>query len=142
MARRSRRPYYVNTNFVVDLKDGVREAIVFAQQHRGLLYTSKLTIKEFARKRLAWLAKRVCAQYDIAIVKPRKARVRIRREAALAFAKAGGSSPNTFIDYLHVYTALYTGARYFVTADDATCNRALRAGLCCVNHRTGVLQCP
>ncbi len=142
MARRSRRSYYVNTNFVVDLKDGVREAIVFAQQHRGLLYTSKLTIREFAQKRLAWLAKRICTQYDIAIVKPRKVWSKVRKSAYQAVARVRASSPNTIADYLHVYTALYTGARYFVTADDAACNRALRAGLCCVNHRTGVVLCP
>ena len=142
MARRSRRLYYVNTNFVVDLKDGVREAIVFARRHRGLLYTSKLAVKEFAAAGLGWLAKRVCTEHDILIVKPVKVWGNVRKSAYQAVARVGASSANTIADYLHIYTALYTGARYFVTADDAACNRALRAGLCCVNHRTGVVLCP
>ncbi len=137
-----RRRYYVNTNFVVDLWKGRSEATAFALSHRGELYTSKLLIREFSSIGAGWAARRICAEYDIQIVRLSKIWSNVKKAAFRAILESGAISPNTVLDYLHVYTAVYTGAEYFVTADAAACNRALRAGLCCINHRRGTELCP
>ncbi len=130
--------YYVNTNFFVDLEEGVPGALGFARARRGLC-TSSIILWEYREVGQAWLARRLAADHGIAIV-----RVPIIRAARAAREVAPrGSSWNTILDYAHILAALSTPRiDTFVTSDAQSCNRALRMGLYCINHRTGEERAP
>ncbi|MEB3778774.1 MAG: hypothetical protein GSR85_00870 [Desulfurococcales archaeon] len=42
----------------------------------------------------------------------------------------------------HILAAKRLGARFFVTSDTASCNRAIKLGIKCINHRTGEEYAP
>jgi len=51
-------------------------------------------------------------------------------------------SDNTVYDIAHILAAMMIGASYVVSADEATCRRAIRLGIPCINHRTGEEYAP
>ncbi len=139
LPRGARCRYYVNTNFFVDLEEGKPEAVGFARRRRGLC-TSTILVWEYREEGLGWLARRLAGQHGIVIV-----RVNPRRAFELAFRRLAppGSTLNTILDYAHILAAVSTPCvKTFVTGDRASCNRALRLGLYCINHRTGEEHAP
>ena len=140
--RRKRCRYYVNTNFVVDLLEKRREAIVFAVRHRGTICSSRVLLHEFKGTGKLVDAKRILGSYGITVYKlgKRRAWVAARVEEAIAVLPRVG--PNTLLDWIHIFAARALGAKYFVTADRAVCKRAIRAGLCCINYREGGEEYP
>lgn len=87
-------------------------------------------------------AKRACRVYDIAVYKLGKKKSWIAARLEEVLARAPRISPNTLLDWVHIYAAKALGATHFVTADRAACRRAIRAGLCCINYREGWEWCP
>ena len=138
---RARCRYYVNTNFIVDLMMGKRAAVSFARRHRGALCTSSLALVELREVGAAGAAKRALREHGVRVVKLsastlKRLAKRVLREHPTI------TSYNTFLDYMHVYIARLLRADYFVTSDRAACNRAIRAGLCCIDPRGGGERCP
>ena len=121
MSRKRRCRYYVNTNFVVNLMKGRREAVSFARRYRGALCTSSLALTEFREVGAAGAARRALQEHGVRVVKlgastlKRLAKRILREHPTIA-------SYNTFLDYMHVYIAQLLRAEYFVTSDRAACN--------------------
>ncbi len=132
----------MNTNFVVDLLEARREALVFAEKLRGAMCTSTVLIHEFKGTGRLSDVKHTLERYGVAVYKLRKKKAWIAARVAEAISSAPRIGPNTLLDWIHVYAARALGAKYFVTADRAACRRAIRAGLCCVNYREGREECP
>ncbi|BEP17258.1 hypothetical protein PYJP_06100 [Pyrofollis japonicus] len=138
--RRRRCKYYVNTNFIVDLMRSNAAAVGFAKRRRGVMCSSSLVVAEFREIGRSSAARRAMAEHGVRLVKLR--RPTLRRLAKRVILEHPGLSVNSFLDYLHVYAARLMGVEYFVTSDRAACNRAIRAGLCCINYRSGEERCP
>lgn len=130
--------YYVNTNFFVDLEEGRPEALEFARRRRGLC-TSTILIWEYREVDQGWLARMLARRHGIGIIwVPVLQVMEIVKETLAPHA-----GRNTRLDYAHILVALNTpGIRTFVTSDRDSCNRALRLGLYCINHRTGEEYAP
>jgi len=136
--RRKRCRYYVNTNFFVDLDEGKREAIELAKRNRGALCTSTVLVYEYRQYGIGYVAKRLARRYGIRVY---KLAVLTLLEEASSIAGPSASA-NTVFDYAHILAAKRIGAKTFVTSDKASCRRAIRLGLCCLNHRSGETLCP
>ena len=133
--------YYVNTNFFVDLEEGRRGALEFLRRRRGVC-TSRILVREYAAVGRQAVARRLAAMHGISI---RKVPVlRLLKAARRVLAEWGVREPgeNTLVDVAHILAALRLGARFFVTSDRAACNRAIRLGIKCINHRTGEEYAP
>lgn len=128
--------YYVNTNFFVDLEEGRAEAVGFARRRRGLC-TSYVLLHEYRAAGRASIALRLARTYNIRVYKVPVLRLRKRARALLLEWGVEEPSENTVYDLAHILAAMMIGALYVVSADEATCRRAIGLGLHCINHRTG-----
>jgi len=136
--RRRRCRYYVNTNFFVDLEEGRLEAVQFAERYRGYICTSSVLVYEYRQYGIGYVARRLARRYGIRVYK-----VRVLALLDEASSIAGpNASANTVFDYAHILAARKLGAKTFVTSDKASCRRAIRLGLCCLDHREGREECP
>ena len=52
------------------------------------------------------------------------------------------SGETTLVDASYILATLRLGAMFLATGDRAACNRAIRLGIKCINHRTGEEHAP
>jgi len=133
--------YYVNTNFFIDLEEGRSEALDFLKRRQGVC-TSRILIREYAAVGRQAAARRLARVHGIRVY--RVPVLRLLRMARMVLAEWGVDRPseNTVVDVAHILAAKRLGARFFVTSDRTSCNRAIRLGLTCINHRTGEEHAP
>ena len=137
----------VNTNYVIDLASGDRDAANFANSNLGYVCASRLVFYEvergiedpIARREAVSRIRRALRRHGIRVLRVTRERLRsLLSEAARVLEEEGLDasriSMNTLMDTAYILLAKSLGAD-LVTGDWSACKRAIRLGVCCLYTR-------
>ncbi len=137
----------VNTNYVIDLASGDRDAANFAELNLGYVCASRLVFYEIergiedpiARREAVSRIRRALRRHGVRVLRVTRERLRsLLSEAARVLEEEGldvsRMSMNTLMDTAYILLAKSLGAD-LVTGDWSACKRAIRLGVCCLYTR-------